>query len=222
VLLSLDRISKNYAAGDRPVAALRNISLDIAEGEFVAIMGPSGSGKSTLMNIIGLLDRPDGGAYYLDGEDVSGLDDQRRSYLRNRMIGFIFQNFNLLPRSNAIRNVALPLTYRAVSESERMKRAEEILQTVGLADRVGHLPNQLSGGERQRVAIARALAGEPKMILADEPTGNLDRKTGDEIIAILRSLASTGKTILMVTHDPHSAEAADRTVSMMDGEIISL
>jgi len=220
-MIRLQQIVKNYAAGESAVAALRSISLEIHAGEFVAIMGPSGSGKSTLMNILGLLDRPDGGAYFLDGNDVSKLNDDQRSHLRNHLIGFVFQNFNLLSRADSLRNVALPLTYRAMPDTERKTRAEESLRSVGLAARSSHLPNQLSGGERQRVAVARALVGKPKMILADEPTGNLDRKTGDEIILLLRDLARAGQTVIMVTHDQHCADAADRTIRMMDGEIVS-
>lgn len=220
-MIRLERIEKNYAAGESAVAALRAISLEIKVGEFVAIMGPSGSGKSTLMNILGLLDRPDDGAYFLDGQDVSKLNDDQRSHLRNHLIGFVFQNFNLLTRADSIRNVTLPLTYRSMPDAERRSLAEESLRSVGLAARSSHLPSQLSGGERQRVAVARALVGKPKMILADEPTGNLDRKTGDEIIVLLADLAKSGKTVIMVTHDQHCADAADRTIRMMDGQIIS-
>jgi len=220
-MIRLQNIEKNYAAGESAVAALRNVSLEIAVGEFVAIMGPSGSGKSTLMNILGLLDHPDSGAYYLDGQDVSKLNDDQRSHLRNHLIGFVFQNFNLLSRADSLRNVTLPLTYRSMPDAERRRLAEESLHSVGLSSRSSHLPNQLSGGERQRVAVARALVGQPKIILADEPTGNLDRKTGDEIIVLLGDLAKSGQTVIMVTHDQHCADAADRTIRMMDGEIVS-
>ncbi len=220
-LILLEDVCKDYAMGESAVAALRGVSLAIEVGEFVAIMGPSGSGKSTLMNLLGLLDRPDSGHYYLQGEDVSSLDDTQRSHLRNHLIGFVFQNFNLLPRATAARNVALPLTYRSLSDSERASRSATALEAVGLSDRAAHLPTQLSGGERQRVAIARALVGGPAVILADEPTGNLDRRTGDEIISILTDLTQRGQTVIMVTHDPHCAEAAHRIIRMVDGQILS-
>jgi putative ABC transport system ATP-binding protein len=203
------------------VRALHNISLTIRSGEFVAIMGPSGSGKSTLMNIIGLLERPDAGSYFLENEDVSRLDDAQRSRIRNRTIGFVFQNFNLLPQATALRNVILPLAYRGMPDSERMQRAGAALTTVGLADRSHHLPAQLSGGERQRVAIARALVGNPAVVLADEPTGNLDSRTGREIIALLEQMVQSGQSVIMVTHDLNLAQHAHRTVQMLDGEIVA-
>jgi len=207
--------------GAEAVRALHNVSLTIRSGEFVAIMGPSGSGKSTLMNIIGLLERPDAGSYFLENEDVSRLDDAQRSRIRNRTIGFVFQNFNLLPQATALRNVILPLAYRGMPDSERMQRAGAALTTVGLADRSHHLPAQLSGGERQRVAIARALVGNPAVVLADEPTGNLDSRTGREIIALLEQMVQSGQSVIMVTHDLSLAQRAHRTVQMLDGEIVA-
>jgi len=203
--------------GETTVHALRNVSLDVPRGEFLAVMGPSGSGKSTLMNIIGLLDHPDSGTYLMENVEVNLLNDNRRSDLRNQTIGFIFQNFNLIPRASALRNVILPLTYRSISNSERINQAENAIEQVGLMNRMHHLPNQLSGGEHQRVAIARALVGGPSVILADEPTGNLDSRTGEEIIQILEDLSRNGQTVIMVTHDPNLAKRADRIVKMMDG-----
>ena len=187
--------------GEGSIHALNDIDLKIASGDFLSIMGPSGSGKSTLMNIIGLLDQPDQGKYLINGDSVDSLDDDTRSEIRNRTIGFIFQNFNLLPRVTALRNVMLPLIYRTMPISERIELAEITLKKVGLEDRIHHHPNQLSGGERQRVAIARALAGSPSVILADEPTGNLDSKTGAQIMKLLEKLSNEGQTVIMVTHD---------------------
>ena len=206
--------------GAGSIHALKDVNLKITSGDFLSIMGPSGSGKSTLMNIIGLLDQPDQGKYFIDGEAVDSLDDDTRSEIRNRTIGFIFQNFNLLPRVTALRNVVLPLTYRTMPISERIEQAEIALKKVGLADRIHHHPNQLSGGERQRVAIARALAGSPTVILADEPTGNLDSKTGSQIMTLLENLSDEGQTVIMVTHDEEIAATADRIIRMRDGEII--
>ena len=220
-VIDLSGIHKYYPMGEGSIHALNNVSLKIPRGEFLSIMGPSGSGKSTLMNIIGLLDQPDEGRYYIDGEAVGSLDDNLRSEIRNRTIGFIFQNFNLLPRISALRNVILPLSYRAMSVDERIRLAEIALKKVGLEDRVNHHPNQLSGGERQRVAIARALSGSPSVILADEPTGNLDSKTGAQILKILKRLSAEGQTVIMVTHNQELAMAADRIVRMKDGEIVS-
>lgn len=217
----MEGIEKRYPMGGGVVNALRGVSLDIAEGEFVAVMGPSGSGKSTLMHIVGLLDRPDAGRYYLLGRDVSALSDDERSHLRNQTIGFVFQSFNLLPRATAARNVALPLSYRILPDAERWRRAGDALALVGLGERAGHLPSQLSGGERQRIAVARALVSGASVLLADEPTGNLDRSTGDEIIALLTEVTSHGHTVILVTHDPHCAEAADRVIQMVDGQIMS-
>jgi len=220
-VVHIEKVSKRYLMGSVEVHALREVDLSIKTGEFVAVMGPSGSGKSTLMNIIGLLDRPDGGYYRLQGQDVSQADDDQRSDLRSRFIGFIFQNFNLLPRVTADRNVALPFAYRRDKKFDIEAKCHSALQAMGVAERAGHLPSQLSGGERQRVAIARALAGDPALILADEPTGNLDQTTGDEIIRLLRHIADEGRTIIMVTHDPRLAAATDRIVRMMDGWIKS-
>lgn len=205
--------------GETVVNALRSINVTFERGEFIAMMGPSGSGKSTLMNILGLLDHPDSGSYLLEGEDVSNLSDAERSLIRNRTIGFVFQNFNLLPRANALRNVSLPLSYRIMPDNERRDLSLAALGSVNLLARADHLPSQLSGGERQRIAIARALVGGASILLADEPTGNLDRKTGDEIILLLTNLTKQGKTVIMVTHDPHSAEAAQRIIHMIDGQI---
>ncbi len=199
------------------VQALKAVDLVVNEGDFLVVAGPSGSGKSTLMNIIGLLDRPDEGSYFLNGKDVSDLSDDERSRVRNRTIGFIFQNFNLLPRATALRNVMLPLSYRQLKESERFVRAEGALDKVGLADRTNHLPTQLSGGEQQRVAVARALASSPSVVLADEPTGNLDTKPGQEIVELLVRLSEQGQTVILVTHDPRLLEYADRIIRMLDG-----
>jgi putative ABC transport system ATP-binding protein len=215
----LDGINKSYPMGSTVVHALRDVELEVKRGDFVAIMGPSGSGKSTLMNLLGLLDRPDSGSYRLEDQEVGLLDDNRRSYIRNRMIGFIFQNFNLLARSTSLRNVMLPLSYRSIKDSERLDRSVQALEAVGLGDRVHHLPTQLSGGERQRVAIARALVGEPSVILADEPTGNLDSKTGEEIMGILTNLVEQGQTVIMVTHDSKIADKAKRIVRTLDGSV---
>lgn len=219
-LIILENVTKQFLMGETVVDALRSINIQFDFGEFVAIMGPSGSGKSTLMNILGLLDRPDSGRYLLQNQDVSSLSDSERSAIRNQTIGFVFQNFNLLPRANALRNVMLPLSYRSMPDTERRVKASEALKAVNLFKRADHLPSQLSGGERQRVAIARALVGGASILLADEPTGNLDRKTGDEIISLLTDLTQQGKTVIMVTHDPHSANAAQTIIRMVDGQIL--
>ncbi len=205
--------------GSTVVHALKAIDLDIYRGDFLVVTGPSGSGKSTLMNIIGLLDRPDEGRYYLSGDEVGSLEDDDRSNIRNRTIGFIFQDFNLLSRSTALRNVMLPLSYRRLPDRERVLMAEEALDKVGLSERTDHLPTQLSGGEQQRVAIARALVGQPSVVLADEPTGNLDTKTGLGIVELLENLSNLGQTVIMVTHNQRLSEYADRIVRMQDGEI---
>jgi putative ABC transport system ATP-binding protein len=220
-LISLTGVNKRYPMGNSIVQALKDIDLEVRRGDFLAIMGPSGSGKSTLMNILGLLDRPDEGSYLLDGKEVGTLDDDDRSRVRNKTIGFIFQNFNLLQRTTALRNVMLPLTYRRLPDDERSKRALVSLEMVGLKERADHQPMQLSGGEQQRVAIARALVGEPHVVLADEPTGNLDSKTGMGIIELLSNLAKSGKAVITVTHDPTVAEHADHIISMLDGNIRS-
>jgi len=212
-------MEKNYPMGMTSIAALKSVNLTVRRGEFIAVMGPSGSGKSTLMNIIGLLDPPDGGQYFLEEREISALSDNQRSDLRNRTIGFIFQSFNLVPRASALRNVILPLTYRAMPSAERQDLAQAALERVGLGQRLAHHPSQMSGGERQRVAIARALVGKPSVLLADEPTGNLDSRTGEEIMGIIGELVREGQTVIMVTHDTGLARRADRTVHMKDGEL---
>ncbi len=220
-LLSLEDVTKVYSLGDVEVPALRGVSLAIEEGEFVAIMGASGSGKSTLMNIIGCLDRPTSGRYRLAGEEVSQLDRNALAERRNQVLGFVFQNFNLLARTSALENVELPLVYAGLSTRERHARALAALTRVGLAERSEHYPNQMSGGQQQRVAIARALVSQPKVILADEPTGNLDSVTSYEVMAIFHELRSTGITIVLVTHEPDIASFAARVVVMRDGHILS-
>jgi len=207
--------------GTETVHALREVSLEIAKGEYVAIMGPSGSGKSTLMNLLGCLDSPTGGSYELNGLRVSEMNDNQLAEIRNREIGFIFQTFNLLPRSDALRNVELPLIYAGVSPSQRRKTALATLASVGLADRVHHKPNELSGGQRQRVAVARALVNHPSILLADEPTGNLDSKTGTEIMALFENLSNNGNTIIVVTHEEAIARQSRRIIRIRDGLIAS-
>ncbi|MBP2636654.1 MAG: yknY 1 [Firmicutes bacterium] len=218
--IALDNIIKTYQMGDNVVAALAGVTLDIREGEFTAIMGPSGSGKSTLMNILGCLDRPTSGSYLLDGQEVSSLTDDELALTRNKKIGFVFQNFNLLPRITAIENVALPLVYAGVEAKERRQRSAAALASVGLEPRMEHLPNELSGGQRQRVAIARALVNEPSIIMADEPTGALDTKSGDEVMEIFKTLNSYGRTIILVTHEPDIAAHAKRVIHVRDGLIV--
>jgi putative ABC transport system ATP-binding protein len=210
-------LRKVYGAGDLAVEALRGIDLDIHRGEYLAVMGPSGSGKSTLMHILGLLDSPTSGSYVLDGDEVSTLSKRRLAALRNRSIGFIFQNFNLLPRASLARNVELPLLYAGVARSDRRARASRALEQVGLVDRGRHRPNQLSGGQRQRAAIARALVTDPFVIMADEPTGNLDQNTGHEILEVFDELHRKGQTLIVVTHDPAVARRAERTIHIVDG-----
>ncbi|MDH4099855.1 MAG: ABC transporter ATP-binding protein [Nitrospirota bacterium] len=221
MLIRLDDIRRTYQVGTVSVNALAGLSFGIAAGEFVAIMGPSGSGKTTLMNIIGCLDRPSSGSYILDGSDVASLDDDRQAELRNRKIGFVFQSFNLLPRMTALKNVEVPLHYANVPAADRRDRAVKMLEAVGLADRRSHRPNELSGGQQQRVAIARALVTTPTLLLADEPTGNLDTSSGREIMALFQQLNEKGVTIVMVTHEQEIAEYAKRTIRLRDGKIES-
>jgi putative ABC transport system ATP-binding protein len=220
MLIETRDLIKSYELGTVEVRALRGVSMQIHEGEYLAIMGPSGSGKSTLMHILGCLDSPTSGSYRLDGSEVAGLTGRELARVRNKRIGFVFQNFNLLPRIDLVSNVALPLVYHgAMSKSERTRRASEQLERLGLGHRLGHRPNELSGGERQRAAIARALVNEPSILLADEPTGNLDQKTGREIMEILSGLQAEGRTVALVTHDANVAEHAERVVRIEDGAI---
>ena len=219
-MIEMKNLTKTYEMGTQVVHALRGVDMIIEEGEFVAIMGPSGSGKSTLMNMIGCLDIPSGGIYKLDGIDVSTMSPDDRSRIRNKRIGFVFQQFNLLPRTTALKQVALPLMYGGHSRSERSERSKAALELVGLGDRMGHKPDELSGGQQQRVAIARALSNDPSIILADEPTGALDTQTGEEILGIFKHLhEEKGITIIMITHDPEIAEHAGRSIWIRDGLI---
>jgi putative ABC transport system ATP-binding protein len=220
-LIELRGIRKVYRVGDQDIFALRNIDLDISRGDYLALMGPSGSGKSTLMNILGCLDTPSAGSYILNGQEVANMKDEELSGIRNREIGFVFQTFNLLPRLSALDNVALPLVYMGLSRKERRQKAEQALADVGLADRMNHTPNELSGGQRQRVAVARALVNNPSLLLADEPTGNLDTKTSHEIMALFEQIHQKGNTIILVTHEEDIAHHARHIVRMRDGEIES-
>ena len=220
-LIDLRNINKTYRNGDQELKVLKNINLTVEEGEFVAIMGPSGSGKSTLMNIIGMLDRPSTGEYFLENEDVANLGDKKLAKVRNNQIGFVFQQFFLLSKLNALQNVELPLIYAGVSQGSRRNLAKQYLEKVDLGTRMTHLPSELSGGQKQRVAIARALVNNPSIILADEPTGALDTKTGEQIMELLMELNAEGKTIIMVTHEPEIAAYAKRQIVIRDGVISS-
>ncbi len=220
-LIKIENLTKHYKVGTEIVKALRSISLYIYKNEYVALMGPSGSGKSTLMNILGCLDSPTSGQYYLNGQDVSKMEDNQLAEIRNKEIGFVFQTFNLLPRSTALDNVALPLIYSGIGKANRNERALEVLDQVGLSDRVDHKPNELSGGQRQRVAVARALVNSPSIILADEPTGNLDSKTSIEIMGLFEDIHQAGNTIIVVTHEEDIARHAHRIIRLRDGEIES-
>jgi putative ABC transport system ATP-binding protein len=220
-IITLEKITKDYYIGKIVVRALRSISLSINKNEYVAIMGPSGSGKSTLMNLLGCLDTPTEGNYILNGKDVSKHDDNQLADIRNNEIGFVFQTFNLLPRYNALENVMLPLIYAGISKHDRIIRAKEVLDNVGLSDRIEHKPNELSGGQRQRVALARALVNHPSIILADEPTGNLDSKTSLDIMNQFDKIHALGNTIIIVTHEDFIAKHAERIIKLMDGEVES-
>jgi putative ABC transport system ATP-binding protein len=220
-LVRLEEVAKVYRMGDVEVRALAGVSLDLAAGEFTAIMGASGSGKSTMMNLLGCLDRPSGGRYLLEGKEVSGLSNDELAAIRNRTIGFVFQNFNLLSRTSALENVELPLLYSNVHAAERHARAGEALARVGLGGRLDHHPNQMSGGQQQRVAIARALVNRPRILLADEPTGNLDSRTSEDVMALFQELGRSGITVILVTHEPDIAAYASRVITMRDGLVKS-
>lgn len=220
-VISTKKLSKTYDMGLTQVHALRSVDVEIFNNDYVALMGPSGSGKSTLMNLLGCLDSPSDGDYFLDNVNVSTMTDGELAEVRNKKIGFVFQTFNLLPRLTALDNVALPLVYSGMSKADRQKRAQEVLDSVGLGDRVDHKPNELSGGQRQRVAIARALVNNPSIILADEPTGNLDTKTSIEIMSIFEKIHALGNTVILVTHEPDIAEHAHRIIRLRDGEVES-
>ena len=220
-LLQLENIAKLYSIGTETIHALRSISISINKGEYVALMGPSGSGKSTLMNILGCLDTPSAGVYFLNGKEVSKMKDNELADIRNKEIGFVFQTFNLIPRSSALDNVALPLVYAGLKKEQRIKKATSVLTDVGLGDRISHKPNELSGGQRQRVALARALVNSPSIILADEPTGNLDSKTSEEIMVLFNEIHQKGNTIIVVTHEEYIAQHAHRIIRLKDGLVES-
>jgi len=220
-IIKVENVKKIYRMGDNEVRALDGVSLVVEEGEFLIVMGPSGSGKTTLLHLMGCLDKPTEGEIYIASTPVSKLNDSQLAKIRNKMVGFVFQQFNLLPRLTALENVELPMIYAGVPKSARRKKAKELLELVGLGDRLHHRPTQLSGGQMQRVAIARALANDPMVLLADEPTGNLDSKSGEEILKIFSELNERGQTIIIVTHDPEVAKHADRIVRMRDGKIVS-
>jgi putative ABC transport system ATP-binding protein len=220
-LIELENVSRIYDLGHVQVAALQGVDLAVEEGEFLAIVGPSGSGKSTLMNIVGCLDRPTGGTYTLAGTPVAELDDDGLARLRSRTIGFVFQNYNLLPRTSALENVATPLLYQGVARKDRLARAQAALERLGLGDRMNHIPTELSGGQQQRVAIARALVTEPALLLADEPTGNLDSSSGADVMTLLHELNAAGRTIVMITHDVDVARVASRQVHVRDGRLVA-
>jgi putative ABC transport system ATP-binding protein len=218
-IIRLENVSRVYDTGKVQVPALLDVDMEVADGEFLAIVGPSGSGKSTMMNILGCLDRPTSGRYVLASNPVDELDDDGLAFLRSRSIGFVFQSYNLLPRTSALENVAAPLLYQGVGRKERLRRAQAALERLGLADRVGHVPSELSGGQQQRVGIARALVTEPALLLADEPTGNLDSHSGAEVLELFKDLHALGRTIVLITHDLDVAQAADRAVHLRDGRL---
>jgi putative ABC transport system ATP-binding protein len=219
-MIALDKVSRTFQVGDQQVLALREVSLSIAAGEYIAIMGPSGSGKSTLLNLLGLLDRPSNGRYSLDGRDVTGLNEAESARVRREKIGFVFQFFHLVPRLDAAANVALPMVLAGIAPAERKQRVAQLLADVGLSERADHLPSQLSGGQLQRVAIARAMSMHPALLLADEPTGNLDRATGREVMGVLEGLNQRGATLIVITHDQEIGARAHRRISMEDGRVI--
>jgi putative ABC transport system ATP-binding protein len=219
-IITLDDVSRIYDTGKVQVPALVDVTLEVASGEFLAIVGPSGSGKSTMMNILGCLDRPTSGRYILDGQPVDELDDDGLAFVRSRSIGFVFQSYNLLPRTSALENVATPLMYQGVPKKERLQRAQAALERLGLGDRLNHVPSELSGGQQQRVGIARALVTEPALLLADEPTGNLDSRSGAEVMDLFKDLHALGRTIVLITHDTEVAASADRAVHLRDGQLV--